>query len=186
MPCSSLVFRARRLPHHPDKNVFQGYCHSSFGLFPFLGGQKGLTVLKREGDKKTPHALLHPLYGLYRPDRVARPRSALPFYPLHKQDGWCDDPRSGAYNRPVQRPFPYGHEVLWRDDDAYDRLIVLDWNRGMTRAHPARQRWQGSAIFLHQIARGKFYTEGCLALAPDHMQKLCTILGQDTLITIQP
>jgi len=43
-------------------------------------------------------------------------------------DGWCDEPGDPAYNRLVTRPYPARHETLWREDDLYDLIFVLDQN----------------------------------------------------------
>ncbi len=114
---------------------------------------------KREGDGATPAASMALRRVLYRADRGAPPRCAVPVEPLSPSDGWCDDPADRAYNRPVQLPFGGSHERLWRDDAVYDVIGVLGWND-----EPV-ERGRGSAIFLH-LARDDFSpTEGCVALA---------------------
>ncbi len=118
---------------------------------------------KQEGDGATPAGLLPLRRVLYRADRLpAPPRTALPREPIGPRDGWCDDPASAEYNRPVRLPHPDRHERLWRDDALYDVLAVLGWNDAPVA------RGYGSAIFLH-VARGDFRTtEGCVAIAlPD-------------------
>ncbi|WP_439551567.1 L,D-transpeptidase family protein [Falsiroseomonas sp.] len=117
-------------------------------------------VAKREGDGATPAAVMPLRRVLYRADRGAPPRCAVPVEPLSPTDGWCDDAGDRAYNRPVQLPFDGSHERLWRDDAIYDVIGVLGWNDAPV------ERGRGSAIFLH-LAREDFSpTEGCLALAP--------------------
>jgi L,D-peptidoglycan transpeptidase YkuD (ErfK/YbiS/YcfS/YnhG family) len=97
---------------------------------------------------------------LFRADRGPPPRCAVPVEPIAPEDGWCDDPRHRAYNRPVRLPFDGSHERLWREDALYDIVGVLGWNDDPVQ--PGR----GSAIFLH-VARPDFApTEGCVALAP--------------------
>ena len=131
-------------------------------------GHGGIRRHKREGDGGTPAGLLPLRRVLYRADRVARPRAAVPAMPLAPHDGWCDDPSSADYNRAVRLPHPDRHEALWRADGVYDVIGVLGWNDD-----PAA-RGMGSAIFLH-VARPDFApTEGCIALAlPD----LLALLG---------
>lgn len=117
---------------------------------------------KREGDGGTPTGRLALRRLLFRADRLPRPNVAVAVEPLSPDDGWCDDPSDGAYNRPVRLPFAPGHERLWREDSAYDVVGVLGWNDAP--AVPGR----GSAIFLHLARPGLTPTEGCVALAlPD-------------------
>ncbi len=125
-------------------------------------GRGGLSADKREGDEATPIGLLSLRRVLYRADRVARPRAAVPVEPLAPDDGWCDDPDSRHYNRPVRLPFDDRHEALWRADAAYDVIGVLGWNDAPVR------RGLGSAIFLHVAKPDYAPTQGCIALAlPD-------------------
>lgn len=123
-------------------------------------GRSGVRADKREGDGATPAGLLPLRRVLYRADRVARPRAAVPVLPLAPHDGWCDDPADAAYNRPVRLPHPARHEELWRADALYDVIGVLGWNDAPVV--PGR----GSAIFLHLARPDYAPTEGCVALAP--------------------
>lgn len=130
-------------------------------------GRGGVRADKQEGDGATPAGLLPLRRVLYRADRVRRPRAAVPVSPLAPQDGWCDDPASADYNRPVRLPCPDRHEALWRDDALYDVIAVLGWND----APPAPGR--GSAIFLHVARPDGGPTEGCVALPlPDLLAAL--------------
>ncbi len=122
-------------------------------------GRGGIRARKQEGDGATPAGPLPLRRLLYRADRIARPRSAVPAMPLAPQDGWCDDPFHADYNRPVRLPHETRHEALWRPDAVYDVIGVLGWNDAPV------VRGMGSAIFLH-VARPDYApTEGCIALA---------------------
>ncbi|HVZ13264.1 MAG TPA: L,D-transpeptidase family protein, partial [Bauldia sp.] len=79
-------------------------------------GRSGKSANKREGDGATPVGAFRLRAVLYRPDRGARPRTALPVTAITPNSGWCDDPGHPAYNRPVTLPFAAGHERLWRND----------------------------------------------------------------------
>jgi L,D-peptidoglycan transpeptidase YkuD (ErfK/YbiS/YcfS/YnhG family) len=103
---------------------------------------------------------------LYRPDRGDKPHAAVPLQPLSQADGWCDDPASPDYNRPVRLPIAASAEALWRDDAVYDIIGVLGWNDAPIQ--PGR----GSAIFLHIAQPDYTPTEGCIALAPDHLRRV--------------
>ena len=131
-------------------------------------GKGGIGARKMEGDGATPAGLLALRRVLFRADRVARPKSAVPPMPLAPHDGWCDDPRDQAYNQMVRLPCEARHEPLWRDDPIYDVIGVLGWNDDP----PVKDR--GSAIFLH-LARPDFApTEGCIALS---LKDLLTVLA---------
>ncbi len=132
-------------------------------------GRAGITAHKREGDGATPCGLLPIRRVLYRADRIARPRAAVPIEPLAPEDGWCDDPAHRDYNRPVRLPHEGRHEVLWRRDGLYDLVGVLGWNDSPV------ERGCGSAIFLHVAAPDGGPTEGCVALG---LADLVTVLGE--------
>jgi len=138
---------------------------------PCAIGRGGVVRDKREGDGATPIGCWPLRRVLYRPDRVARPETALPTAPIAPEDGWCDDPDHPAYNRPVRLPFEASHEALWRDDGLYDLVVVLGFN------DDPPVPGAGSAIFLH-VARPDFGpTAGCVALALPHLQGLLARLG---------
>ena len=125
---------------------------------PVVLGHGGVRHDKREGDGATPVALLPLRRVLYRADRLARPRCAVPVIPLAPEDGWCDDPADSRYNQPVALPYGARHEALWRTDGVYDLIGVLGWNDAPV------QRGAGSAIFLHVNRPDGAPTEGCIAL----------------------
>lgn len=127
-------------------------------------GRGGITTAKQEGDGATPVGTHRLVRLLYRADRLTLPQCAIPAAPLSPQDGWCDDPADSAYNQPVQRPYPASHEALWRDDEVYDIIGVLDWNLGPIIPG------QGSAIFFHIATPDYAPTAGCVALTLDDMR----------------
>ncbi len=115
-------------------------------------------AVKCEGDGATPLGVWPIRAALLRPDRMAAPVTRLPWRWLRPTDGWSDDVADPAYNRPVQRPHPFGAEALWRDDHAYDVIIVLGHNDSQPLAP------LGSAIFWHCIQPDRRPTEGCVAI----------------------
>jgi L,D-peptidoglycan transpeptidase YkuD (ErfK/YbiS/YcfS/YnhG family) len=134
--------------------------HVGNDALPCMIGRGGAcpAETKREGDGCTPLGSW-PLRGvLLRRDRVPAVTLALPWRWIGPADGWSDDPADPAYNRPVRHPHRFSAERLWRDDGAYDAVVVLGYNDVAPR--PAA----GSAIFLHctDFARP---TEGCVAIA---------------------
>ena len=91
-------------------------------------GWGGVRTNKREGDGATPAGRFPLRRVLYRPDRLAPPRTALPIAPLSPRDGWCDDPAHPLYNRPLRLPHEARHEELWRADRVYDVIVILGHN----------------------------------------------------------
>lgn len=119
--------------------------------------------LKREGDGATPIGVWPIRSVLYRPDREARPETALDVSAIGPNDGWCDAPNDPRYNAMVSHPYPASAERLWRDDHVYDLIVVLGFNDDPVVPGKA------SAIFWH-LAREDFApTEGCVAVARDTM-----------------
>lgn len=145
---------------------------------PCALGRAGIVRRKREGDGGTPAGRFRVLAILYRPDRIRRPRTSLPVRPIRRQDGWCDDPGSRLYNRPVTLPHPAHHERIWREDRLYDVVVDLASNR--RPAVPGR----GSAIFLHVARPGFGPTEGCVAVRRDVIGRLVEGIGPWTRLRI--
>lgn len=126
---------------------------------------------KREGDGATPLGLWPLRAVLLRRNRPAADAiPGLPWRWIGPQDGWSDGPGDPAYNRPVRLPHAFSHERLWREDQAYDAIVVLAHND----APPVPGA--GSAIFFHQWVPGPDgsprATEGCVAIAPEAMRAL--------------
>lgn len=118
-------------------------------------------ALKREGDGKTPLGTYTLHTALLRPERSAAPATALPWRWLRPWDGWSDAPHDPAYNRPVGHPHAFSAEHLWREDQAYDIIIVLSHN---TPPRVGPVPGLGSAVFLHCTQPDARPTEGCIAV----------------------
>lgn len=145
---------------------------------PVVIGRSGTGALKREGDGKSPKGIWHPLMVYYRTDKVRRPLSALPIAPLEPDDGWCDAPENRNYNRFIKRPYPASSESLWREDDMYDLIVVLDHNQR------PRVKHRGSAIFMHLAKPENSPTEGCIAMNKTNLLRLITVMTRQTRIII--
>jgi L,D-peptidoglycan transpeptidase YkuD (ErfK/YbiS/YcfS/YnhG family) len=146
---------------------------------PCALGATGFSHRKREGDKATPVGAMRLLHGYFRPDRISRPRCRLPLVPITGDLGWCDDPASPRYNRPVTLPMPALHETMKRRDGLYDVVFVLDYNIRPRRAGA------GSAIFFHCAKPDLKATLGCVALRPADMRRLLPRLARDTWLVVR-
>ncbi|MBA4274375.1 MAG: hypothetical protein C0436_01845 [Alphaproteobacteria bacterium] len=147
--------------------------------FDCVIGKQGKTPTKQEGDGKTPCGTFPLRQLLYRADRVKKPITGLPVQPIKREDGWCDDPAHPAYNTHIVLPFSARHEVLWREDSAYDYVVVIGYNDNPVKAGA------GSAIFMHLMQPDGRGTEGCVALSSKDMQEVLALLGPRSTITIR-
>jgi len=92
--------------------------------------------------------------------------------------GWCDDSRSHLYNQQIKLPNKYSHEKLFRNDNLYDLILVLNYNINPTIKH------KGSAIFIH-IAKNYFKkTKGCITLKKKNLIELISKIKKNTKIKI--
>ena len=92
--------------------------------------------------------------------------------------GWCDDPNNKNYNQLIKIPSKYSYERLFRKENIYDLIIVLNYNM-----NPAIKN-KGSAIFIH-IAKKRFQaTEGCIAISKKNLIYLIRNISKNTKIKI--
>ena len=92
--------------------------------------------------------------------------------------GWCDDPKSKKYNKLIKLPFSYNYEKLYRRENIYDIILVLNFNM-----NPVIKN-KGSAIFIHIAKKNYKKTEGCVALKRIHLLKILRELKKNTKVTI--
>jgi len=92
--------------------------------------------------------------------------------------GWCDDPASNKYNKIVKLPFNFSCEKLFRKDNVYDIVLVLNYNM-----NPIIKN-KGSAIFIHVAKRNFKSTEGCVAIKKVELIKMIKKLKPNTYVTI--
>ncbi len=156
----------------------RGWLSAGTQRIPCALGPAGIVRRKREGDGGTPAGRFRLLWAFYRPDRKRLGAGGLPMRVLRRDAGWCEDPRSPCYNRPVRLPFALGVDSMWRADDLYDLTIVLDQN--FTR----RRKGGGSAIFFHLARPGLTPTAGCVAIKAADMRKLLPRLSRRAVMAI--
>lgn len=142
-------------------------------------GRSGVRTDKHEGDGVTPAGVFELREIYHRSDRLALPAVSLRVHEISPDDGWCDDPGTPDYNRPVGLPYAGSAERLWREDGLYDLLVVL----GHNDSPPVAGR--GSAIFLHCASDDLGPTEGCVALPRDVLLDLVGRIGPGDRIEIR-
>lgn len=150
-------------------------------IYPCRIGRKGAIAYEkgREGDEKTPLGEYFLRFGLYRADRLPAPKTDLTFRALRNDDGWCDDPGDSAYNRFIRLPYAASHEKLWREDGAYDVILVISHNDSPPTPG------LGSAVFIHIAQADDRETLGCIALAPEVMVALLPYLKTGMAVSIK-
>ena len=138
--------------------------------FECVIGKNGVIAAadKREGDGKTPLGLWPLVGGFYRPDRASA--RGVCQQALERDMGWCDAAGDTLYNAPCVVGYAASHEVLWRDDAAYDYIGIMDHNLDGQVA--ADGKGMGSAIFLHVWREGATHTEGCVALRKADLEEI--------------
>ena len=141
-------------------------------------GKRGISRKKREGDFKTPKGKFRVLYVLYRKDRVLKLDTSIPKLPIHKNMGWCDDSRSARYNKLIKFPFRFKAEKLFRKDNIYDIILILNYNM-----NPIIKN-KGSAVFIHVARKNYSGTKGCIAIKKIELKKIFLYINKKTSIEI--
>ena len=152
-------------------------------------GENGLIEEKNkiEGDKATPlgQRIIKSIY--YRADKINlkinKYNISLPLKTITPNCGWCDDLTSQFYNQYVfiknnhLKP-QFHYEKLWREDDVYDIVLVIDYNLDPII------KGKGSAIFIHCSFKDIRSTSGCVALDKKQLIKLTQSLTKKTIISL--
>ena len=140
-------------------------------------GKNGLNSKKIEGDHCTPIGVFKIGKVYYRPDRIKKPDTSLKTKKITKNMGWCDDPYNKNYNKEIVLNKKNKGETLFRKDNAYDILIVIEYNTNKTKP------FKGSAIFIH-LTKNYRPTEGCIALKKNDLLILLKIINKNSKIEI--
>lgn len=141
-------------------------------------GKRGIKKKKKEGDLITPKGNFKIKYVLYRKDRVSKLNTKLKKIAIHKNMGWCDDYKSKKYNKLIKFPFKYHAEKLYKKNNTYDIIVVLNYNM-----NPVKKN-KGSAIFLHIAKKNYQNTEGCLAIKKNDLKKILNVINKKTIVKI--
>jgi L,D-peptidoglycan transpeptidase YkuD (ErfK/YbiS/YcfS/YnhG family) len=141
-------------------------------------GEGGIGRKLKEGDNITPIGIFKIIKVYYRSDKVKKLITTFNTIKIKKNMGWCDDSKSPSYNRQIKLPSKFGHEKLYRTDNIYNLIAVLNYNIDPTI------KKKGSAIFIH-IAKNNYRpTAGCIALKKDNLIKLLKEIKKNTKIKI--
>ena len=141
-------------------------------------GKAGIGKKKVEGDNITPKGTYKIIRIFYRKDRIKKIKTKIKIFKINKNMGWCDDPRSAAYNQLISLPYKYNCEKLYRKDNIYDLIIVLNYN-----INPTIKK-KGSAIFIHIAKKNYSPTKGCIALSKINLLKILNKINKKTKIKI--
>jgi len=141
-------------------------------------GKSGIGNKKKEGDGITPKGIFKLTKVFYREDKVKNIKTKIKKIKIKKNMGWCDDPKSKFYNKLVKLPNKFSNEKLYRKDDVYDIVIVLNYNM-----QPIIKN-KGSAIFIHVAKKNYKPTAGCVALKKKDLIKLLKYINKKTKICI--
>jgi L,D-peptidoglycan transpeptidase YkuD (ErfK/YbiS/YcfS/YnhG family) len=141
-------------------------------------GKAGVKKKIMEGDSITPKGIFKIIKIYYRSDKIKKIETLIKKKKIKKNMGWCDDPKSRSYNQQIKLPTKYSHEKLYRNDNLYDLIAVLNYN-----INPIIKN-KGSAIFLH-IAKNSYQkTKGCIALKREHLIEIISQIKKNTKIKI--
>ena len=141
-------------------------------------GKNGLSVKKKEGDKKTPKGLFGIEHLYYRKDRIDKPKTTLKCIKIKKNMGWCNDSNSlKKYNKLIKINKNLTHEKLKRNDQKYDLLIPIKYN------YKKPIFGKGSCIFIH-LTKNYEPTAGCIALNRKDFLIMLKIINKNTKIKI--
>ena len=94
-------------------------------------GKRGIGYKRKEGDLITPKGEYRIKHILYRKDRVKKIQSKIKKTTIKKNMGWCNDSKSNNYNKLIRLPSSYNYEKLYKKDNTYDIIVVLDYNMNL-------------------------------------------------------
>ncbi len=142
-------------------------------------GKRGIGIKRKEGDLITPKGKYKVKYILYRKDRIRKIQSKIKRIAITRSMGWCDDPKSKDYNKLIKLPTNYKYEKLYRKENVYDLILVLNFNM-----RPIVKK-KGSAIFIHIAKKNYKKTEGCVAINKISLLKIIKKLKNNTKVLIE-
>ena len=137
-----------------------------------------MTRRKKEGDYKTPLGTFKIEELFFRKDRIKKPKTSLRVISIKQSMGWCDDiNHPKKYNQMIKINSKIKHEKLKRDDNKYDLLIPISYNRKNSKVG------LGSCIFIH-LTKNYKPTAGCIALKKKDFLIMLKLLKKNSKIKI--
>ena len=82
------------------------------------------------------------------------------------------------YNKLIKLPSTYSFEKLYKKENIYDIILVLNYNM-----RPIVKN-KGSAIFIHIAKRNYKKTEGCVSLKKNDLLKILKQINKNTKVKI--
>ena len=104
-------------------------------------GKSGIGDKEIEGDNVTPRGIYRIVKIYYRKDRIKKITSKFKLVEITKIMGWCNDIKSKKYNQLIKLPTKYSHEKLYRKDNVYDLILVLNYNMKPTIKNKRRNEF---------------------------------------------
>jgi L,D-peptidoglycan transpeptidase YkuD (ErfK/YbiS/YcfS/YnhG family) len=141
-------------------------------------GKAGIRKKRIEGDNITPKGIYKIISVYCRKDRLKKIKSKIKIHKIHKNMGWCDDPKSKKYNQLIKLPNIYSHEKFYRKDNLYDLILVLNYNMAPVIKN------KGSAIFIHIAKKNYSSTKGCIGLSKKNLLIILNNINKNTKIKI--
>ena len=141
-------------------------------------GSAGVKKKTKEGDNITPKGIFKIIKIYYRPDKIKKITTLIKTIKIKKNMGWCDDPRSRFYNKQIKLPSKLSHEKLYRSDNLYDLIAVLNYN-----TKPIIKN-KGSAIFIHIAKKSFSKTKGCIAVKKEDLIYLLSKIKRNSQVKI--
>jgi L,D-peptidoglycan transpeptidase YkuD (ErfK/YbiS/YcfS/YnhG family) len=155
-----------------------GYLNYKDFKFRCALGKNGIRKKIKEGDDITPKGIYKIKTVYFRQDRIKKISTSINSKKIKKNMGWCDDPKSDNYNQLINLPNKYNSEKLYRNDNIYDLIVVLDYNMNPTIKN------KGSAIFIHIAKKNYTPTKGCIALSKIDLLKILNKINKKTKVKI--
>jgi len=141
-------------------------------------GKNGLSLKKKEGDKKTPKGTFEIENLYFREDKKYEIKTSLKSIKINKNMAWSDDINyPDKYNKLIKIPTKIRHEKLSRKDYKYNLLIPIKYNFNKPK------KGLGSCIFIY-LTKNYKPTEGCLALKEKDFLIMLKIIKKNTKIKI--
>jgi L,D-peptidoglycan transpeptidase YkuD (ErfK/YbiS/YcfS/YnhG family) len=141
-------------------------------------GKAGVKKKIKEGDNVTPKGIFKITKIYYRADRIKKIKANIKKIKIEKNMGWCNDSKSDFYNKEINLPSKLTHERLYRSDNIYDLIAVLNYNM-----NPVVKN-KGSAIFMHIAQNSYKKTQGCIALNKKNLIQIISRIKKNTKIKV--